>query len=212
MSAMRRLAGLLLLGHLLVAGCAPVGPVAASPAAASRALSASELYAAGMAFLAAQDLVRAEQYLASALHSGFDERTCVRALLSATVAASRLRSALLYAEPYLLRHPQDLALAQLVATLHLVLGELPQAEQELRRVLALHDQQPEAQYLLALVLERSGGSPSARREVMQTYLRLAPRGRHAAELRASLLTLGALEPVPASEPARSSRVRLRKGG
>jgi pilus assembly protein CpaC len=155
--------------------------------AAKPALSAFELYDAGTRYLAASDLVRAEQYLASALGQGFDERSCVRALLEATVRGSRFRSALSYAEPALVQHPGDRTLRQLVAAIHLVLGELPAAEQELRRLLASEDTQPEPHYLFALVLTRRGINPAERHQAWRRYLELAPTGRHAEEARAALL-------------------------
>ena len=150
------------------------------------ALSAAELFDAGKRFLAASDLVRAEQYLASALGQGFDERACVPALLEATLRGSRLRSALSYAEPALIHHPNDRKLRQLVAAIHLVLGDLKTAEQNLRKVLASNDDQPESHYLLALVLGRRNGEPEERTRAWQRYLELAPEGRHADEARAAL--------------------------
>jgi predicted Zn-dependent protease len=145
----------------------------------------------GMHFLGRSDLIRAEQYLASAMRLGFDERACVNALLDATLRASRLRSALTYAEPTLVRHPNDAPLRQLVATIHLVLGELPAAERELRKVLRLRETQAEAHYLLALVLARSGAEGHLRRAPLQRYLELAPNGVHAEEARSGLLEIEA---------------------
>jgi Flp pilus assembly protein TadD len=186
----------LLIGGLLsMAACVRSIPVASHErherASSLDSLSGVELYAAGMRFLAASDLTRAEQYLASAMHADFDEHACVRALLETTVRASRLRSAVRYAEPFLMRHPSELALRQLVATLHLVLGELAAAEKELRKVLARSETQAEAHYLLALVLERRGGEISVRRHALQRYLELAPGGKHAEEARAGLLEIDA---------------------
>ena len=125
------------------------------------------------------------------MRMGFDEQACVKALLAATLRASRLRSALSYAEPVLVRHPSDVLLRQLVATIHLVLGELPAAERELRKVLALRDTQAEAHYLLALVLARSGRDGPLRRPSLQRYLELAPGGVHAEEARSELLEIDA---------------------
>ena len=165
------------------------------------ALSAAELFDAGKRFLAASDLVRAEQYLASALGQGFDERACVPPLLEATVRGSRLRSALSYAEPALIRHQNDRALRQLVAAIHLVLGDLKTAEQNLRKALAITDDQAESHYLLALVLGRRNGEPEERVHAWQRYLELAPEGPHAEEARAALREIAPTHPQPLREGA-----------
>jgi tetratricopeptide (TPR) repeat protein len=151
----------------------------------------SQLYRAGISALDRGDLTRAEQYFSSALHAGYDARASVRALLKATVRASRLRSALLYATPYLLTHPRDVGLRQLVACLHFALGQLPQAEAELTRALAVQEESPEAHYLLALVLARSGADSARSRSHWARYLALSPAGPHAEEARDELANAGA---------------------
>lgn len=187
-----------------VEGCGPRAwntPARGAPARGADSLGGAELYAAGMGFLAGSDLVRAEQYLASAMRAGFDEQACVKGLLEATLRASRLRSALTYAEPALVRRPSDTLLRQLVATIHLVLGELPEAERELRKVLARRETQAEAHYLLALVLARAGAEGQRRLPFLQRYLELAPTGVHAEEVRSALLEIEAAREGPLREGA-----------
>lgn len=153
--------------------------------------SARELYAGGMALAHAGDLTRAEQYFASAHRQGHQDRESLVALLSVCVRASRLRSALSYAGPYLERHPRDVRLRQLKAALHFALGELSSARTELERVLAHDERRAEAHYLLARVhaalLAGRRAPRFARehrrrlREHFSRYLALDPRGAHAEE-------------------------------
>jgi Tfp pilus assembly protein PilF len=172
----------LVMGALLM-GCARRPPHSAADRS-EPTLSGAELYRTGCAYLASGDYTRAEQYLASALRAGHDAPETMRALLSATVRGSRLRSALSYAEPYLVAHPRDVALRQLVASIHLALGQLTLAERELAQVLRMDEARPEAHYLLAVVLERRGAPE--RLTALARYLELAPDGPHAEEARAAL--------------------------
>ncbi len=176
----------LLLSLLLLFAFACAGREGRGAHAGSTAPSAAELYRAGEHFLAASDLTRAEQYFASALRQGYDSEACTRALITTTLRASRLRSALLYAEPALLARPGDVPLRVLVATILLALGEAGEAERELRRALSLEETRPEAHYLLALVLGRRAGAQQERLGAFARYLELAPAGPHAEEARAAL--------------------------
>jgi Flp pilus assembly protein TadD len=165
----------MMLLSLLCAGCVH-GPQQVA------ALSPAELYARGLAQAQVGDYARAEQYLASAQRAGHDERATSQALIGVCVLASRLRSALRYAEPVLARHPDDLALRRLVASLHWALGESAAAERQLSRLLELAPDDASAHYLLALVLE---GQPAARTHYAR-YLALAPEGPHTAQARAAV--------------------------
>jgi predicted Zn-dependent protease len=186
----RRVFSLSLLALLLVLAGTFGGCVARAvpPGSAARVedVPAEQLYRTGVALLTRGDLTRAEQYLASALRAGHDERLTMQALLVTTVRASRLRSALTYATPYLAAHPRELALRQLVAAILLALGEEARAEHELTRVLSLEEESPEAHYLLALVLSRRGATAEQTRPHLARYLELAPTGIHAEEARAEL--------------------------
>lgn len=182
--------------------------------AATAQVSGAEWYAQGERYLEASDLTRAEQYFVSAMRQGHDTEACVRALLITTLRASRLRSALLYAEPELQARPGNVALRGLVASIHMALGDFAAAERELRRALLLDERRPENHYLLALVLAhrgqrvrgQAGGetnheasepasqlmpepAPESAPESVQAfrrYLELAPAGLHADEARAVL--------------------------
>lgn len=175
----------LLLGTLLTSlGCAHGLSSRQSPE--QEAMRADNLYAAGMQQLAAGDLTRAEQYLASALRAGHDPALTIRGLMATCIAAGRLRSALGYAEPYLADHPEQLTLRMLVASLHYALGGYMRSERELSSVLHSSEATPEAHYMMALLLIKQGGEPSAVRGHFRRYLELAPAGQHASEARAAL--------------------------
>jgi predicted Zn-dependent protease len=182
MNGVPRLALAALVG---VFGCAAPKQLETTPPRLE-ALPTEELYRSGVLLLEQGELTRAEQYLASALRAGHDPATTMRAQLTATILASRLRSALTYAEPYLVEHPRDVALRQLVGSLYLALGELARAEQELAVVLRLNDESAEAHYLMAVVLERRSGFTARRNAHFARYLALAPAGNHAEEARAAL--------------------------
>lgn len=186
MSCLRkRLRSVLMLALVFcVFGCASRQGRTAVEAGSS--MSGAELYQAGQYFLEVSDLTRAEQYFASAMRQGYDSEQCVRALITTTVRASRLRSALVYAEPALLARPRDVPLRILVASILLALGEESRAERELRRALAVEETRPEAHYMLALALARRDGTDRERLSAYARYLELAPAGLHVEEARAAL--------------------------
>ena len=110
----------------------------------------------GLALAQRGDLVRAEQYIAVAVRGGFPEREALPVLVEICLAASRLRAALNYLEPYLVRNPEDWALRYLAAELHHSLGNHRRAAQEAETVLALRAAHDGARQLLsAIVQERT---------------------------------------------------------
>jgi Flp pilus assembly protein TadD len=144
-------------------------------------LEGQELFARAMSLAQGGDLVRAEQYIVASIQQGYPEDRALPALLRVCVAASRMRVALGYAQPYLQRHPDDWRLRYLVATIHHGLGNLEQAQEELLRVIEAAPNQPMPRYLLATILVAQG-EVSAGQEQAGHYLRIAPSGEHAREL------------------------------
>jgi tetratricopeptide (TPR) repeat protein len=178
------------------AGCAHSAPTRDS-LESDRHAPADALYRAGLALAARGDLTRSEQYLALAHRQAGLDRASLIALLAVCVRAQRLRSAIAHAEPYLREHPGERPLLALVATLHLALGELAQAEQLCLRVLRLDEAHAATHYLLARVYAaRLGGSGGSRRDQtaharamrrhLARYLALTPEGSHAEEVRVEL--------------------------
>jgi predicted Zn-dependent protease len=181
---MKKVACMLWCVGSLSACAARATPIQAPPSVET--WPAAQLYQNGLTLLAQGELTRAEQYLASALRAGHDPHATMQALLTVTIRASRLRSALAYAEPFLSAHPRDVALRQLVGSLHLALGDLPRAEQELAHVMRVSDQSAEAHYLMALVLARQRAPLAEQHAHLARYLDISPEGVHAEEARAAL--------------------------
>lgn len=170
-------------------GCQPHGRQGAETAAPEQGPgNADELAAQGRAALRRGDPTRAEQYFKLALEKGGVQTELVKLLVQTCIAQSRLRAALNYADPYLIEHPEELALRYLVATIHLSLGHEADAHRHLVILTRRAPDYPDAHFLLGLMLERAERTAAARRSYEQ-YLVLAPTGELAAEARDHLLNL-----------------------
>jgi tetratricopeptide (TPR) repeat protein len=179
-------------------GCGPEPrpPASAPPSDPLRGVSGAELFQRGLAMAEGGDYVRAEQYMTSAIHRGHPEEKVLPALLRVCLASSRLRAALAHAEPYLERHPDAWSLRYLVATIYLGVGDVERARAALERVIADAPGQPDAYYLLGVVLrDEVGDRPMAARRFVR-YLELAPTGAHADEVRGALRALQAFPGTP----------------
>jgi tetratricopeptide (TPR) repeat protein len=159
-------------------------------------LTAEELFARGITLADQGQLVRAEQYLSLAVARGYREERALPVLLKVCLAASRLRSALNYAEPYLARHPRDWKLRYLAASLYIGLEQPERARQELERVVTNEPAHAAAHYLLAVLMRDSFSNVRAAVEHFQAYLKLEPRGDHAAEITGWLLENAASDERP----------------
>jgi Tfp pilus assembly protein PilF len=148
-------------------------------------VDAKALEERGHAYLAAGDVIRAEQYLAAALSRGGPADRLVPELMSLCLASSRHRAALTYAVPHLRRNPDDWALRNLVAMLYLVVGDPDAAVRHAAEAASRARDNPEAAYVHALALQRSGEHAAARREFAR-YVALDKHGPHADEARQAL--------------------------
>lgn len=187
--------------HILVtillastAGCAarasrPVGQPPADPLAGE---DHETLFRSARVWAARGDLVRAEQYFQAAMARGHAEAAVMGPLLEVCVAASRLRAALAYAEPYLERNPGDAGIRYVVAHLHLGLGDRVRARRELERV-AIEDAGLAAAQLALARLSYVDGDHAAARARLLAYLELAPTDKRAREARALLAEIAAAE-------------------
>ncbi len=150
-------------------------------------VATEDLFAIGISFGAAGDFLRAEQYLNAARQRGYEEAAVVYWLVRVCVAASRYESALRHSSDYLRRHPGDWPLRLVLASIHEALGDDSRARDELERIVESQPVQALPHYRLALVyLRQADGRAGAH---LEEYLRLAPHGSHAAEVR-SLLEQG----------------------
>jgi predicted Zn-dependent protease len=174
---------------LLTQACAsaPKPTLPVTPAAANRS-TAEHYVAEGMSLARAGDLVRAEQYLASAWRIDGRDPRILRTLLHICIGASRLGAAATYAQAYLLAHPHAWPLRFVLASIDLALHRTDDAREELQHVIEDHPEHADAYFLLA-TLERAGGNQTdARRSLYDRYLVLAPNGSHALEARRLLQT------------------------
>jgi len=149
-------------------------------------VSGEQLYHQGLRYARSGDLLRAEQYLATAISRGHDEELTLKALVGVCVASSRLRAALRYATPYLRRNPSDWALRYLVASIHLGLNAPDRARQELDRVIELAPESPDAHFMLAELRRDHDADITGAAESFRQYLALAPEGDRAAEANEAL--------------------------
>ena len=170
---------------LAIAGCA-TGPH--TSVTAPRKSEAEQFYECGAQAAMRGDDVRAEHYFALAMKRCYPERTALLELMRLCLAGSRLRAALNYAEPYLRKHPRDIELRYLVATMYHGLGQTSAALEHLDQVLTIQPRHAEAHYLVGLVLSGSHLAASDVVAHMKEYLALAPRGVYAYEARQILST------------------------
>lgn len=186
----------------LVAACgeAPGKPTTSTPGDAIRNVPAAELYRRGIALGHAGDLIRAEQYLAAAIDRGYPAEEALPPLLRVCVASSRLRAALGHAEPYLQRHPEAWSLRYLVASIHLGIGNVEEARSSLERVISDAPDQPDAYFLLGVVLRDGVGDRPAAARRFERYLELAPNGAHVSEAKAALVALRQAPPAASMAP------------
>jgi Flp pilus assembly protein TadD len=133
--------------------------------------------------LAAGDTLRAEQYALLAIREGYPEERAIVPLVRACIGSSRLRTALVHAEPFLRKHPEDNRLRYLTATVHLGLGNAQAAERELHRVWRLRPEMAEPHHLGGVIARDAFGNVGEARARFERYLALAPDGVHAPEVR-----------------------------
>lgn len=188
----------------LAAACAeaPARP-AGSPGDPLKSVPAAELYRRGIALGQAGDLIRAEQYLAAAIDRGYPAEQALPPLMRVCLASSRLRAALSHAEPYLEEHPDAWSLRFLVASIQLGIGNVDEARTSLERVIRDAPDQPDAYFLLGVLLRDDVGDRAGAEKRFERYIELAPQGQHASEARAALFALR--QPVaPLAPPAPTS--------
>lgn len=183
---------------VLLSACAGAHaqPHAAALLEKDRPLSAEQLFERGMQLAETGDAVRAEQYLALAIRSGYPRERVIVPLVRVCIAASRLRTALAHAEPFLRRNPSAWQLRYLTAAIHLALDRPADAMVELRRVLSQRPDAAQAHYLLGLTLRDAFLDAQAARVSFESYLRYEPAGDHAAEV---LAWLAEQDAVPARQ-------------
>jgi Flp pilus assembly protein TadD len=147
--------------------------------------SAKVLFEKGRTAAAIGDLTRAEQYFVASLKAGGKEKQIIKPLLLVCISDQRLPVALDYAEQYLYRHPKDVDVLFVAASIHAALGNAGRALELFEVVSRERPDSAEAHYALATVLRQQGGSSQADRHDLE-YLRLEPNGKYAEQARARL--------------------------
>jgi len=163
-------------------------------------LTAEDLLSLAVSHARSGDLLRAEQYLSAARERGHAEAAVVYWLVRVCVAASRYQSALGHATNYLRDHPEDWPLRLVVATIHEVLGDVALAQSELERIVEAEPAMALPHYRLAM-LYRSGQADQERAKLhLEEYLKLTPKGPHAAEVRSALSDVAEVSTGPRLVP------------
>lgn len=179
-------AGLALLLVVATACGAPASDRIKGAETLDKQASAEQLVEAGRAFARVGDTTRAEEYLSAALAKGADERKVTPLLIQICVHDGRFQMAIEYARPYVDKHPDDARTRFVLATLYAGTGDTARAKDHLRVVVSALPKEPDARYLLGVALRDEGALVDADAQFRE-YLRLAPRGAHADEVRAALL-------------------------
>lgn len=149
-------------------------------------VSAEDLFRLGVSYAGAGDFLRAEQYLTAARQRGHDDAAAIYWLVRVCVAASRYQSALGHAAHYLRDHPGHWPLRLVVASIYEALGDLVRAESELEQVVRAAPDRPLPHYRLAMLYRRSEDDGGRSKAHLEEYLKLMPRGPHAAEAQSIL--------------------------
>jgi Flp pilus assembly protein TadD len=175
-----------------LAGCAQTVP---RPEPAPSTL----LMQQGMALAASGDDFAAEQYLEAARDAGYSESQVIRELVKVCVSAGKLERATSYARAYLERNPDDWIFHHVVASIYFATGDVVRARYELQQLLSEHAEHAESHFLLGHILREQGADFAGARSAFEQYLRMAPEGPHAREVRA-WIRRSASFPVPTQKP------------
>lgn len=179
-----------LLVALASAACArnPGAEVRSSIEAAERAREPHVALGRARAFAAMGDWMRAEQYLKLALEGGAEEAEVVPLLVEACTRDHRYLDAIQHIENHLRHHPDDSRLRYVLASLDAAVGERERARSEYEKVLLREPSNADVHYALAVLLRDGIANLEQADRHFREYLRLRPRGDHAEESRAALLT------------------------
>ena len=153
----------------------------------------------GLAFAQLGDMTRAEQYLVAALDAGAPADIILPKLLVVCIASSHYRAGIEYASPELQRDPENASLRFVVAELEALTGDASAARSDLDKVTEAQPSEPAPHFAYGRLLRDDIGDRVAADKEFRAYLRLAPRGEHAGEARASLLKSVVAE-IPSPRP------------
>lgn len=141
----------------------------------------------GQAYAEAGDYTRAEQYFAAAIGAGGKASTILPHLLRACVASGNLRLAAEYAEAELARNPDNARLRFLTGAIHAQIGNRSAARRHLEQAAVELPKDAEVQFAVAAFFRDHVGDRIVADPYFREYLKLAPKGEHSQEARASLM-------------------------
>lgn len=173
---------------LLLSGCA-ARPAPSPASAQTPATDESSLLANAALHERTGDTARAEQYLLAAWDRGAPLERVLPRLLEVCFEAGRLQNALFHLERARRQDPEDAGLAHLHAELLFALGRKYESLEVASQVTELEGAPADAYFLLGRLLLDLLGDRAAADVAFESYLRLAPTGRHRAWAR-SLLAQG----------------------
>ena len=183
------------LGAALSVGCAGGRGAGADTAnAVEKGYAPDRLLEIGRAHRRAGDATRAEQYFAAVLESRSATETqraaALKEVLATCIEAQRFRVAIDYAEPELRKHPDDVALLRLVASLAAAAGDGLKARESYERLLLRAPNDAEAELGFARVLRDAFADRREASLHFDRYLQLAPSGPYAQEARSFVAEVG----------------------
>lgn len=147
----------------------------------------SALAEQGEAYAANGDFTRAQQYYAAAIAAGGKSKAILPQLLKACIAAGDLRLATEYAETELSRDPEDAHLRFLTGALQAQVGNRPGARSHLVQAAKELQKDADVQFSVATFFRDDMNDRIEADPYFREYLRLSPKGEHAAEARGSIM-------------------------
>ena len=172
---------------LCAAGCGSTLNKSTKNAGSAPLKDPAVLVEQGEAFAQNGDFTRAQQYFAAAIAAGGKSKAILPRLLKACIAGGDLRLATEYAENELSRNPDDAHLRFVTGALQAQIGNRPAARNHL--VVAAKELVADAdvQFSVATFFRDDMQDRIEADPYFRDYLKLAPRGDHAAEARGSLM-------------------------
>lgn len=183
----RMFSTLLLITALFAVGCGATVNKQTKNSGSSPLKDPALLVRQGEAFAADGDFTRAQQYFAAAIGAGGKSSVILPQLLKACIASGDLRLASEYAENELSRNPDDAHLRFLTGALEAQIGNRPVARDHLVRAATELKSDPRVQFSVATFFRDDMQDRFEADPYFRDYLKLAPKGEHAAEARGSLM-------------------------
>ena len=183
----RILSTLAIVAALFAVGCGATVNKQTNNAGTSPLKNVTLLVEQGEAFAANGDFTRAQQYFAAAITAGGKSSVILPQPLKACIAAGDLRLASEYAENELARNPDDAHLRFVTGALAAQIGNRPNARKHLVQAAKELEKDANVQFSVATFLRDDMQDRVEADPYFRGYLKLAPKGEHAAEARGSLM-------------------------